>query len=129
MAEVTAKATFIGALILFLIGLVVATLLNYAEPSVNSIAAGLDGPFDCEYEYVERRGILCNETDYLAVQDCLYYYVKYFNKNAQTYTTGIKLSRSYRYERLETVTRHRIKYSNDSEEVLLGKVRPKRLSL
>lgn len=100
MAEVSWKATFIGAFILFLIGVVVATCLNYAQPALRSINAGIAGPFDCFYDAHDNaskayRKVLCNETTFFMQQNCVYIFVSY--SNSETRHSGLKLTPSYRY--------------------------------
>lgn len=104
MAEITWKATFIGAFILFLIGVVVATCLNYAQPSLRSIRAGIDGPFGCLYNSSRPNSrisdtLLCNETNKLVSEDCIYIYVSYTDRDTNEVTPDILLSPSYRYSK------------------------------
>lgn len=101
MAEVTWRSTFIGALMLFLIGLVVATCLNYASASLTSIKAGISGPFKCHFTKNsgswKRYQILCNETYFVQLQDCIYIYVSYRPDDGSDAVSNIQLTPSYRY--------------------------------
>lgn len=101
MAEVTWKATLIGAVILFLIGLVVATCINYSKASLESIKAGLDGPFECTYDGEDRIKMLCNETEAATVHDCLKIYVEFRRPSNGHVTRHIRLALSYRYDHFE----------------------------
>lgn len=101
MAEVTWKATFIGAFLLFLIGVVVATCLNYAYASISSIKAGLAGPYTCHFDSQNNKSllhktVLCNSSANVeTVQSCIYIYVSYTSDDGVT-TENIKLSSTYK---------------------------------
>lgn len=95
MAEVTWRATLIGALMLFLIGLVVATCLNYTQASLRSIMVGLNGPFSCQVEEQLRQTKLCNDSGELSIQDCVYIFVSYTDEKKGKTISNIKLAYSY----------------------------------
>lgn len=95
MAEVTWRATLIGALMLFLIGVVVATCLNYTQACLSSIKAGLNGPYSCQIERQLNETILCNDTGVPSVQDCIYVFVSFEYPETSTQAENIKLSYTY----------------------------------
>lgn len=107
MAEVTWKATFLGAFILFLIGVVVATCLNYALPAYVSIKAGISGPYECIYNPELKnsrieRNILCKETGFDKPQKCVYILVSYQVADSKEIIRDIKLTPNYRYDNNDT---------------------------
>jgi len=122
MSEVTWKATIVGAFVLFLIGLVVATSLNYAETSLKSIKAGLRGPYDCQFDYRVNDTKLCNETIYIAVQPCIYMYVNYTDQETGVTVSDIKLAISYIYDRADDKLKDRTKLNSKGEAVHIGRV-------
>ena len=95
------RATLIGALILFLIGLAVATCLNYTQASLNSIKAGLSGPYPCTIESQQDKMILCNETGKESLQSCIYVFVSYEDEETGILTENIKFSYTYLQEHTE----------------------------
>jgi len=114
MAEITWKSTFVGALLLFLIGIITATCLNYAGAALTSISAGVSGPFRCVYNASDpfsRRNCTttCNETDLdtLIVENCTYIYVTYYPKGDLPPVKHIKLTPSYRYNNQPTSGKRR----------------------
>lgn len=125
MAEVTWRATLIGALILFLIGVVVATCLNYTQASLNSIRAGLNGPYECNIEVHKQQNkrILCNDTGHPNVQDCIYVFVSFKDPHTGALTRDIKLSHTYLQEKNDSSSQqNRIVYTEEGEERMLGQV-------
>lgn len=94
MAEVTWRTTIVGVSILFMIALVVATCLNYAQSTITSIQAGLDGPFRCRIESVTRDVIPCDDSG--LVEDCYLVYVRTDDSNVIA-ARGVKLGLDYRH--------------------------------
>ena len=126
--EVTWKATFLGAFILFLIGIVCATSLSYAAAAMASIKAGLSGPFECQFDRgrnnsVITRKIECNETKFVQLQDCVYIFVSFTPSGSNNATSEIKLSSYYRSEHPPKRSTMRTYRSDDNVDEKLGQVR------
>lgn len=125
--ELTWKATFLGAFILFLIGVVCATSLSYASASMASITAGLSGPFDCHFDRerdnsVITRQIICNESTFVQLQDCVYIFVSYTPEGSMNATVGIKLAPYYRYSHPPARSTMRTYRNENDEDEDLGQV-------
>ena len=101
MAELTWKATLIAAVILTLIGAILATCINYAKASIKSIKAGIEGPFSCVYNSSDADAVivtttLCNDTTYEELV-CKYVFVSYKDISRNVSVNNIKLTPSYAY--------------------------------